>query len=50
MKAVAALVREREVGEVVVGLPRTLAGEIGPQAEKVLAFAEDLGAPFPCPW
>jgi putative Holliday junction resolvase len=42
VKAVAALVREHEVGEVVVGLPRTLAGAIGPQAEKVLAFTEDL--------
>jgi putative Holliday junction resolvase len=42
VKAVAALAREHDVGEVVVGLPRTLAGAIGPQAEKVLAFAEDL--------
>jgi putative Holliday junction resolvase len=42
IKAVAALAREHEVGEVVVGLPRTLAGDIGPQAEKVLAFTEDL--------
>ncbi len=37
-----ALVREHGVAEVVVGLPRTLAGEIGPQAEKVLAFTEEL--------
>jgi putative Holliday junction resolvase len=43
-RAVAALVREHEVSEVVVGLPRTLAGEIGPQAQKVLAFIEDLRA------
>ena len=42
VKAMAALAREHEVAEVVVGLPRTLAGEIGPQAEKVLAFVEDL--------
>ena len=42
VKAVAALAREHEVGEVVVGLPKTLAGAIGPQAEKVLAFTEDL--------
>jgi len=42
VKAVAALVREHAVAEVVVGLPRTLMGTIGPQAEKVLAFANDL--------
>jgi len=42
VKAVATLVREHAVAEVVVGLPRTLMGTIGPQAEKVLAFANDL--------
>jgi putative holliday junction resolvase len=42
VKAVGALCREHGVAEVVVGLPRTLAGTIGPQAEKVLAFTEDL--------
>lgn len=42
VKAIAALVRTRDVGEVVVGLPRRLDGTIGPQAEKVLAFMEDL--------
>lgn len=42
VKAVAALARTHSVAEVVLGLPRTLAGEIGPQAEKVLAFAADL--------
>ena len=34
--------REHEVGEVVVGLPRRLDGTLGPQAEKVQAFAADL--------
>jgi putative Holliday junction resolvase len=42
VRAVAALAREHEVGELVVGLPKTLAGDVGPQAEKVLAFIEDL--------
>jgi putative Holliday junction resolvase len=42
VKAVAALARQHEVREVVVGLPRTLLGTIGPQAEKVLAFVEEL--------
>jgi putative Holliday junction resolvase len=42
VKAVAALVREHGVEEVVVGLPRRLDGTVGPQAEKVQAFAADL--------
>lgn len=42
VKAVAALVREHAVGELVVGLPRRLDGGLGPQAEKVLAFVESL--------
>ncbi len=42
VKAVAALVRERQVGEVVVGMPRRLDGTLGPQAEKVTAFMQDL--------
>jgi putative Holliday junction resolvase len=41
-KAVADLVRKHEAGEVVVGLPRKLDGTVGPQAEKVLAFVEQL--------
>lgn len=42
LRAVAELVRQHEVGEVVVGLPRRLDGSLGPQAEKVLAFMDDL--------
>lgn len=42
--AIAALVVEREVERVVVGLPLTLAGEEGPQAERARAFAERLRA------
>ena len=41
--AVAALVREREVERVVVGLPVHLSGEEGAQAALARAFAEDLG-------
>ena len=43
-RAVAALVAKHEVAEVVVGLPRTLEGAVGPQAEKVLQFVEQLRA------
>jgi len=49
VRAVAALVRDREVGEVVVGLPRRLDGSLGPQAEKVLAFMDSLRASLRVP-
>jgi len=42
VQAIAALVREHGVGEVVVGLPLRLDGSLGPQAEKVMAFVERL--------
>jgi putative Holliday junction resolvase len=42
VRAVAALVRKHEVGEVVVGMPWRLDGTIGPQAEKVQGFVESL--------
>ena len=42
VKAIAALVREREARGIVVGLPLRLDGSLGPQAEKVLAFVETL--------
>jgi len=44
LRAVADLVREHEVVEVVVGLPRKLDGTLGPQAQKVIAFMEALRA------
>lgn len=42
VEAIKALVERHGVGLVVVGLPLTLRGEQGPQAKKVLAFAERL--------
>lgn len=36
------LVRDYEVAELVVGLPLTLSGEVGPQAMLVRVFAEQL--------
>jgi putative pre-16S rRNA nuclease len=39
---IAALVARHEVAELVVGLPLTLNGQIGPQAQLVQAFAEEL--------
>ena len=36
------LLKQYETDRVLVGLPRSLSGEIGPQAEKILAFADQL--------
>lgn len=46
---VAKLVREYEVCELVVGLPLTLSGEVGPQARVIQQFAEQLQAQLAVP-
>ena len=43
------LIKDYEVAEVVVGLPLTLSGEIGPQAKIVQAFAAELQAAIDVP-
>lgn len=43
------LAREHEVAEVVVGLPLTLRGEVGPQAALVQKFADALQAALRLP-
>lgn len=42
VQAVLDLIKEREIGRVVVGLPRHLDGREGPEAEAARAFAEAL--------
>jgi len=42
VKAVAAMVREHAVDEVVAGIPWRLNGTLGPQGEKVMGFVEAL--------
>jgi putative holliday junction resolvase len=42
LSEIAALVQRHEVAEVVVGLPLTLSGEIGPQAHAIQLFVERL--------
>ncbi|MFN8633651.1 MAG: Holliday junction resolvase RuvX [Chloroflexota bacterium] len=42
VQAILALVREHGVVEIVVGFPRTLRGEVGPQARRVERFVEEL--------
>ena len=41
------LFKEQDVREVVVGMPKTLAGEIGPQARRVLDTLAGLRREFP---
>lgn len=41
------LVEEQDVREVVVGVPRTLGGEVGFQAQKILATLDALKRDFP---
>ncbi len=47
--ALTALVREREVGRVVVGLPLGLSGDDTPQTREARAFAARLGAAVDVP-
>ena len=42
IEAVGALAKQHAVGRIVVGLPLTLRGQVGPQAKKVEAFADAL--------
>jgi putative Holliday junction resolvase len=49
LATLARLVAEREARRVVVGLPLTLRGEEGPQAQATRAFAERLARRVPVP-
>ena len=49
MAAVAVFVTEQEADAVVVGLPLSLDGAVGPQAEKVQGFARALANTVPVP-
>ncbi len=43
VKAIVAIVNEHQVEQIIVGLPRSMDGSIGKQAEKVKAFTQELG-------
>ena len=45
---IAAIVKGREIGMIVLGMPRNMDGSYGPAAEKVRAFAEKLRAACGC--
>ena len=46
---IAAIVTSRDIGHIVLGLPRNMDGTYGPASEKVRAFAEKLRGACPCP-
>jgi putative Holliday junction resolvase len=43
MAAIADIINQKQVEQVIVGLPRSMDGSLGRQAEKVKAFTERLG-------
>ena len=43
------IVKEQDVGEIVVGLPKNMNGSLGPRAEKCQAFANMLNELVECP-
>ncbi len=47
--AIVAIVKENGVGRVIAGLPRSLDGSLGPQAQKVMGFTDKLRAVLPVP-
>lgn len=49
VRRIAALVADLDVAEIVVGLPRTLAGREGPAAEAARAFGDALAAAIAVP-
>jgi len=44
IQAVVDMVKEKEAVRLVVGIPLNIEGQVGPQAEKVLAFIDNLRA------
>jgi putative Holliday junction resolvase len=47
-RRIAEIVREREIGRVVVGIPRHMSGDIGKAANEAMQFVENLRAVLPC--
>jgi len=37
------IIEKNDVAQVIIGLPKNMNGSIGPQGEKILKFAEELG-------
>jgi len=49
LKRLGEIIKEYDVGKVVVGLPKNMNGSIGPQAETVLEFIQHLKKSFNIP-
>jgi putative Holliday junction resolvase len=49
MEGLARIIREKEVSEIVVGLPKRMDDTLGPEAQEVLGFVEELKARFSLP-
>ena len=48
LSRIAAIVHERNIDKVVVGIPRRMGGDMGPAAAEALEFVEKLRASLPC--
>ena len=42
IKAITDIVEQNQVGKIIAGLPRSMDGSVGKQAEKVIAFIDEL--------
>ncbi|MDP3013841.1 MAG: Holliday junction resolvase RuvX, partial [Candidatus Subteraquimicrobiales bacterium] len=49
LKRISEFQKKYGIGEIVVGIPLTLTGEVGPQAKKVLSYGEMLARSFSVP-
>ena len=49
IEAILKIAKEREAERIIVGLPRLMNGDIGPQAQKVQAFTESNAFAHPNP-
>jgi len=49
LAAIRRLIAEHEVEKVIVGLPLTLRGEQGPQARRIIRYADSLAETLPVP-
>ncbi len=49
VEAITSIIHQHQVGRVIVGLPRSMDGSIGRQAEKVKSFTQELRNRSPAP-
>ena len=43
LEAIIDIINQHQVGQIIISLPRSMDGSIGKQAEKVEAFAREIG-------